>query len=370
MPEPIIVDGVQVGERLFVAEVTGETPYSGDTSKQTPDIVGGTAGLHDGSRDTYVHTWFQLSPLASAGAQLRLEKATAPITAETLTRVVLHIETANTNSEPTLSGEYSWALYNWIPGVPWGDSGLGTSRLWGNHLTAHLYGSSALVSADGTELTDDWGLLGPAWNGSVDEAWVASTLAPLFSPDGPYDAGFAVAPLAGTLGTGTFTDADTYLHEFWVDVYYEAPPPVIEDAVYEVPIQRQVPRSDSLGPMRAHRVAPVTRASQTSQRVGGPDLVQAEDGSWVPRSFYDDTAPHFQQGGMVRAEDGTMVPRSFYDDNMVRAEDGSLVPKSFYWGRTDGMVRAEDGTLVPRSFYFKQRLYKAEDGTYVPAGYW
>lgn len=51
---------------------------------------------------------------------------------------------------------------------------------------------------------------------------------------------------------------------------------------------------------------------------------------------------------MVRAEDGSLVPKSFYKipEGYVRAEDGSLVPKTFY-----DMVRAEDGSWVPKSFY-------------------
>lgn len=75
-----------------------------------------------------------------------------------------------------------------------------------------------------------------------------------------------------------------------------------------------------------------------------PDgFVRAEDGSLVPKTFYD----------MVRAEDGSWVPKSFYSKNrvppgFVRAEDGSLVPKSFY-----GLVQAEDGSWVPKSFYNK-----------------
>lgn len=243
MPEPILVDGVQVGERLFVAEIAGDTPYSGETHKHPPTITGGTTGLHDSSRATHVHTWFYLSPLSSGGAQLRLEKASVPITAETLTSVILHIETVNTNSEATVPGQYSWGLYNWIAGVPWGDSSLGTPRLWGNFNTGHLYGSSALVPADGTELADDWGLLGPTWNPATNEAWVASTLAPLLSPDGTYDAGFRIAPLAGVLETGTFATSDTYVHEFWVDVYYTAALPTVSTPI---PPRDLWPRDDDL----------------------------------------------------------------------------------------------------------------------------
>jgi len=39
-------------------------------------------------------------------------------------------------------------------------------------------------------------------------------------------------------------------------------------------------------------------------------MVQAEDGSWVPRSFYS-------HSGMVQAEDGSRVPRSFYSNSVM-----------------------------------------------------
>lgn len=55
----------------------------------------------------------------------------------------------------------------------------------------------------------------------------------------------------------------------------------------------------------------------------GQTLVQAEDGSWVPESFYDEPAKperkagssksSSKSGGKVTAEDGSRVPSSFYD---------------------------------------------------------
>lgn len=151
------------------------------------------------------------------------------------------------------------------------------------------------------------------------------------------------------------------------------------------------------------------RAGDSAERLYAPQgarrshagMVQAEDGSWVPKSFYSGGratpgmsratrdgivnlgevsrrtwekllsqgwkgragdnaerlyAPH--RAGMVQAEDGSWVPKSFYGSGgshrgMVQAEDGSWVPKSFYsgGGRRAGMVQAEDGSWVPRSFY-------------------
>ncbi len=72
-------------------------------------------------------------------------------------------------------------------------------------------------------------------------------------------------------------------------------------------------------------------------------MIQAEDNSWVPRSFYS-------RGGSVQAEDGSRVPRSFYGggrrERMVQAEDGSWVPESFYGGG-----RANGGSVLAGHAY-------------------
>lgn len=228
MSEPILVDGVQVGERLFVTEIAPVTPYPGDEAHvAAPEIVGDAAGLSDESDATYVKT----ASLASAGflrssARLKVEKASRPISPANLTKVVLHVRTKNSNTSSITAAEYTWTLFNWIPDVPWDADEYGTDRLWG----VNFSNSIGTVPADGVTETDEWGLLGPVWY-TTDEAYFRDLLAPLFSADGTYNAGFQVGPLAGTLEDSSF-DAETYFYEFWVDVYY---------TVTEVPRLRQWP---------------------------------------------------------------------------------------------------------------------------------
>lgn len=70
---------------------------------------------------------------------------------------------------------------------------------------------------------------------------------------------------------------------------------------------------------------------------------------------------------MVKAEDGSMVPRSFYEKSgecKVQAEDGSWVPCTYY-SKQDCVVKAEDGSFVPCSFYDDSE-YKAGAETESP----
>lgn len=70
-------------------------------------------------------------------------------------------------------------------------------------------------------------------------------------------------------------------------------------------------------------LAAALKLKKTAKNAPGPGMVQAEDGSWVPASFYSKSARQQVNlggggnkgeptGGMVMAEDGSWVPLSFY----------------------------------------------------------
>jgi hypothetical protein len=60
----------------------------------------------------------------------------------------------------------------------------------------------------------------------------------------------------------------------------------------------------------------------------GESMVQAEDGSWVPKSFYD--KPAKKAAAKPKVERKASSSSSCKAQGKVRAEDGSCVPRSFY----------------------------------------
>lgn len=80
----------------------------------------------------------------------------------------------------------------------------------------------------------------------------------------------------------------------------------------------------------------------------GPNARQAEDGSWIERP-----GSYWGRGGGSNMFN-FVVTAGFARGGMVRAEDGSWVPRSFYTRGRRGVVRAEDGSWVPRSFYSRR----------------
>jgi hypothetical protein len=84
-------------------------------------------------------------------------------------------------------------------------------------------------------------------------------------------------------------------------------------------------------------------------------LVRAEDGSYVPRSFYDTVSPEFARSRGIRMRASVPQPRVFVDPAERLADIAgrriAAAAKAAVERATAGMVLAEDGTLVPRSFY-------------------